>query len=126
MTRYFFISILLLALFATYSNNSYAKSFKHTRTSIAANSSNDEKEQKALPVPATAPKNSTRATAPEDAPERKAHGLKLDEIPHIHHFHKERVRKSKRHHKKIWTMSKILLLLCHVALLMMAYMHAAH
>ena len=126
MTRYFFISILLLALFATCSNNVYAKNYKHTRTTVATTTSRNEKEQKALPVQATAPKSSTRATAPEDASEHKAHGPKLEEVPHIHHFHKERVRRSKRHHKKFWALSKLLLLLCHVALLMMAYMHAAH
>ena len=126
MTRYFFISIFLLALFATSSNNVYAKSFKHTRITVATNSTREQNEQKALPVQAAAPKTSTRATAPEETPEHKAHGPKMEEVPHIHHFHKERVKRSKRHHKKIWTMSKLLLLLCHIALLVMAYTHAAH
>ena len=126
MTRYFFISILLLALFATSSNNAYAKVAKHTRITVTTNSAKDQNEQRALPVQASTPKTSTRATAPEEAPENKAHGPKLEEVPHIHHFHKERVQKSMRHHKKFWALSKLLLLLCHIALLMMAYMHAAH
>ena len=126
MTRYFFISFFLLALFATCSNNVYAKNSKHTRMTVTTNSTKEEKEQKALPVQAASPKTSTRATAPEDTSENKAHGPKLDEVPHIHHFHKERMKKSKRHHKKFWALSKLLLLLCHIALLMMAYMHAAH
>ena len=126
MTRYFFISIFLLALFAISANNTYANSNKHNRTTVNANNTKEQNEQKALPVQAAAPKNSTRATTPEEAPENKAHGPKLDEVPHIHYFHKERVKRSKRHHKKIWTISKILLLLCHVALLVMAYSHAAH
>src|SRR5262245_45330749 len=123
MTRYFFISILLLVLFTNTSNHVYAMSNK--TSTVNTKSSKDEKEQKALPVQAAAPKNSTRASAPEEAPEHKSHGLKLDEVPHIHHFHKERVKKAKRHHKKYWALSKIVLLLCHIALLMMAYMHAA-
>ena len=126
MTRYFFISILLLGLFAAISNNSYAKTHKSTRTMTVNNSTNKENQQKALPVQAAAPKSSTRTTESENTAEHKAHGPKMEEIPHIHHFHRERVKKVQRHHKKIWTMSKILLLLCHVALLVMAYTHAAH
>ena len=126
MTHYFFISILLLALFATSSNNAYAKSYKHTRTTVAANSNKDENEQKALPVPAATPKNSTPTTSSENAAEHKGHGLSTEETPHIHHFHKERVKKSKRHHKKFWMLSKLLLLLCHIAMIVLAYTHAAH
>lgn len=126
MTRYFFISILLLALFAISSNNVFAKSYKHTRTAVATNSTKEQTEQKALPVQATTPKTSSRANSTEDAPEHKGHGLRGEEIPHIHHFHKERVKKSKRHHKKLWILSKALLLLCHIALMMLAYTHMAH
>ena len=123
MTRYFFISILLLVFFTSTANHVNAKSTKYT--TVNTNNTKEEKEQTALPVQANAPKSSTRATMPEEAPEHKAHGPKLDEVPHIHHFHKERVKKSKRHHKKYWALSKIVLLLCHIALLMIAYMHTA-
>lgn len=57
---------------------------------------------------------------------KKPHLLKTDELAHIHHFHKERVKNMKRHHKKIWMMSKILLILSHLILLICAYLHLAH
>ena len=61
--------------------------------------------------------------ARQEQPVKKPHLLKMEELAHIHHFHKERVKKMKRHHKKCWTLSKILLILCHIALLVIAYMH---
>lgn len=115
-----------MALFAASSNHAYGKSYKHSRAAVATNSTKEQTEQKALPVQAATPKTSTRANSPEDAPEHKAHGPRIEEVPHIHHFHKERVKKSKRHHKKFWILSKALLLLCHIALMMLAYMHMAH
>ena len=126
MTRYFFISILLLALFATSSNNAYAKRIKHTRITVTTNSTNDQNEQKALPVSATTPKTSTPTTSSENTAEHKGQGLRMEEVPHIHHFHKERVKKSKRHHKKFWILSKLLILICHIAMIVLAYTHAAH
>ena len=62
-------------------------------------------------------------TVPPLHPEEKGHTPKLEELPHIHHFHKERVKKIKRHHKKCWTLSMLLLVLCHISILIMAYMH---
>ncbi len=57
---------------------------------------------------------------------KKPHILKTDELAHIHHFHKERVRKLKRHHKKYWILSKLVLVLCQLVLLICAYLHLAH
>lgn len=64
-------------------------------------------------------------TVPPVAPGEKAHTPKIDELPHVHHFHKERVKKVKRHHKKVWTISMLILVLCHISILIMAYMHVA-
>lgn len=50
----------------------------------------------------------------------------MDELAHIHHFHKERLKKSKRHHEKYWTLSQLLLLLCHAAVLIISYLHIIH
>ena len=59
-------------------------------------------------------------------PPKRSHLLKTEELAHIHHFHKERVKKLKRHHKKYWLLSKILLILCHLVLLICAYLHMTH
>ncbi len=50
----------------------------------------------------------------------------MDETPHIHHFHKERVKKIKKHHSKFWFISKLILILCHISLLVIAFLHATH
>lgn len=56
----------------------------------------------------------------------KSHSSHMDELAHIHKFHKERVKKIKKHHDKYWLLSKILLILCHVSILIMAFLHATH
>lgn len=65
-------------------------------------------------------------TVPQESHEEKSHPPKTEELPHIHRFHKERVKKVKRHHKKYWFLSMLLVVLCHAAILFMAYMHAIH
>src|SRR5687768_15358777 len=65
------------------------------------------------------------ATRP-DHHSKKTHSPKLEEVAHIHHFHKERVKKLKKHQKKCWAFSKIILVLIHIALLVMAYSHVTH
>ena len=65
-------------------------------------------------------------SAKQEEPFKKPHLLKSEELAHIHHFHKERVKKIKRHHIKFWVMSKILIILCNLVLLVCAYMHLTH
>ena len=59
------------------------------------------------------------------APHGKMHTPQMDELAHLHKFHKERVKKAK-HHGKYWLLSKILLVLCHLSILVIAYLHATH
>lgn len=49
-----------------------------------------------------------------------------DELAHIHHFHKERLKKMKRHYRKSVLMSKLLLVLVHAAILFVSYLHVVH
>ena len=56
----------------------------------------------------------------------KHHLSKIEELGKIHRFHKERVRKAKKHSGKYWLAIKILLVCCHVALLIHAFMHLTH
>lgn len=65
--------------------------------------------------------------APEQkVPHGKAVSPNTDELPHIHKFHKERVKKIKKHHSKFWIVSKLLLVLCHLSILVLAFVHATH
>lgn len=65
------------------------------------------------------------------APESKdSHGKsvtpQMDEVAHIHKFHKERVKKIKKHHNKFWILSKIILVICHLSVLVIAFLHVTH
>jgi hypothetical protein len=59
-------------------------------------------------------------------PHGKAHVPQMEELPHIHKFHKERVKKIKKHHSKYWLLSQVLLALCHLSILIIGYLHATH
>jgi len=71
-----------------------------------------------------APLKSVPQGAIPEAPAEKGHGHPpgMDETPHIHHFHKQRVKKLKKH-QHYWTASKLLLALIHCVLLFMSYLH---
>src|SRR5687767_3907401 len=60
------------------------------------------------------------------APHGKTHAPHSEELPHIHKFHKERVKKIKKHHGKFWLLTQVLLFICHAAILYICYLHAAH
>ncbi len=56
----------------------------------------------------------------------KLHLLKIEELGKIHRFHKERVKKSKRHPNKLWIIAKLVIISCQIALLIHAFMHLTH
>jgi hypothetical protein len=123
MTRYIFISSFFLAIFlfiiATTANSDYkafSASVSHHSKAITTKATTDSPE---MPMPAL-------PAAATSEHERKSTGMKMEELAHIHHFHKERVKKVKRHHKKIWTVSKVLLIIIHMVLLVTAFMHVTH
>jgi len=120
MTRFillssFFLAMILMASFSasTGTNKSSTVTVSNTIGTVSASASEPMPQ-----FPAT-------RKVPPMAPEEKAPTPKIDELPHVHHFHKERVKKVKRHHKKIWTISMLILVLCHISILVMAYMHVA-
>jgi hypothetical protein len=62
----------------------------------------------------------------QEEPVKKPHLMKTEELAHIHHFHKERVKKEKYHHQAAYSVAKLILILCHISLLVVAYMHLCH
>lgn len=60
------------------------------------------------------------------APHGKAHTPHSEELPDIHRFHKERVKKIKKHHSKCWFLSQVLLFICHASVLYISYLHVVH
>jgi hypothetical protein len=120
MARFIFISIFFLAMILMASFTASAATNKPSSLKMSITKDNGPAAaSEPMPLfPAT-------RTIPPVSSEEKAHTPKVEELPHIHHFHKERVKKAKRHHKKYWAFSKIILILCHIALLVMAYIHTA-
>ena len=124
MRRNSSISILLISMFFFCPNSG----LPHDQ--IVRSAAHDHSKERILNIQGESTQSHTAIpVAPVTQTEehtKKPHLLKTDELAHIHHFHKERVKKMKRHHKKIWMMSKILLILSHLVLLICAYMHSAH
>lgn len=60
------------------------------------------------------------------APHGKMHVPHMEELPHIHRFHKERVKKIKKHHGKYWLLSQVIIVLCHLSILVIGFLHATH
>ena len=117
-------SILLLVLFLMNLNtvSAHVQNVKATVVNIS-------KEKKMFAEGGIKIPDMSQTAIPVTQPEehsKKPHVLKMDELAHIHHFHKERVKKLKRHHKKCWVLSKLILILCHLVLLVCAFMHFAH
>lgn len=125
MTRYSSFSILFLAIALMVSSDVMAATkseliaaANHLQLAATTETSSE------TPAP-DASKHKLPATRPEEH-EKKTHIQKTEETAHIHHFHKERVKKIKRHHKKFWVISKIILILCHLVLLYCAFLHLTH
>jgi hypothetical protein len=86
---------------------------------------------KSTPAGANAQKDNKEDTPwlPDAQPARghkERQQQKTEELAHIHHFHKERVKKVSRHHSLIWMISKILITICHLVLLLCAFLHLSH
>jgi hypothetical protein len=126
MTRFFFISIFFLAMISMTSYSASASGNKSSVTKKILKRIKPKENSTSFPVSKTIPKVPAAKTVPPEPEEEKSHSSKTEELPHIHHFHKERMKKIKRHHKKCWALSMILLVICHLAILAMAYMHVAH
>jgi hypothetical protein len=123
MTRYPLFSILFLVAVSVVINTTSREDRKAFMASAYSIKSADFSHSE--PIGHDLPLSHIPAAKPTE-PVKESHGTKLEEVAHIHHFHKERVKKLKRHHEKFWILSKILLILCHLLLLVVAYLHVTH
>jgi hypothetical protein len=125
MTQKSFTSFLFIVIFVTIANHSSATgnhelSSVDNHYNVSATTTPDE------PVRADMSQPIIPAARPIVPHEHKSESPKMEELAHIHHFHKERVKKIKRHHKKFWLLSKLFIIVCHLLLLICAYMHVTH
>jgi hypothetical protein len=126
MTRYFILSIFFLATASLGSFTSYASADKTSKASVHENFDIGTAAQNSPSVPV---KYIPALPAAEPfQPVQKTHGQvpSFDELAHVHHFHKGRVKKIKKHAAKCWALGKLVLILCHIAMLVIAYMHVTH
>ncbi len=66
------------------------------------------------------------ASTPMDTHHGKAARTpQMEELPHIHRYHRERVKKQV-HHGKLWFLARALVVICHLSLLWIAYLHLTH
>jgi hypothetical protein len=126
MTRYFILSIFFLTMASVASFTSHAAAGKAVKASVQENFDIGTAAQSTELPPV---KNIPALPAAEPfQPVQKGHGQvpSFDELAQVHHFHKGRVKKIRKHHEKCWALSKLILVLCHIAILVIAYMHVAH
>jgi hypothetical protein len=60
------------------------------------------------------------------APHGKSSVPHFEELPHIHKYHKERVKKIKKHHSKLWILGQALVVICNISILIIGFLHATH
>ena len=123
MTRQITISTILLTFILLVSSGT-------ARPVATVSESNEKTEQKPVMVPAKPMQSSLPV---KDFPEagmkavaHKHHLLKIEELGKIHRFHKDRIKKVKKHQDPLWIMALVLVDACHIALLVHAFMHLTH
>jgi hypothetical protein len=124
MTKYFICSLLVMVLSGTMVNAraTNSRSVKHLSTLQHT----DAQSMPARPISGMPAEGlpASKETPVEHG--KGSHPPAIDETPHIHHFHKHRVKKLIRHHGKCWFISQALVIICQLVLLYMAYMHVVH
>ena len=114
-----FLMIFFLATIPVFADGHTAKAKSETY-------SNEVNTQATSDYPATDKQMPVFPSPAPKAPHGKANAPHMEELPHIHKFHKERVKKSKKHHSKYWLLSQVILALCHLSILVIGYLHATH
>ncbi len=125
MTQRIIFSILFLVIVSLGSNKVSASGQRESMTGIDIHKMDMSTATKETSAPV---KNMPVIPAPKpEVPHNKAaHPPHMEELPHIHRYHKERVKKVKQHHTKLWLIGQLLVVLCHISLLVIAYLHVIH
>ncbi|MBL7725170.1 MAG: hypothetical protein JNK27_13540 [Chitinophagaceae bacterium] len=125
MTRYFILTAIFLVTFVTASSHVYA-SIKEAQTSKKAGHRGDSKAATSYDMTGKASSNHQAAKGHHPIDKAHAHVPTWDELAHIHHFHKGKLKKIRRHYRKCLFMTKLLLVVCHAAVLFISYLHVIH
>jgi|GEM_PF-1357690 len=125
MTRYFILTAILLVTLFTASNHVYG-SINEAHTSKKAGHKGDSKATTAYDMTGKTSAHQQAAKGHHPVDKAHAHVPSWDELAHIHHFHKGKLKKIRRHYKKCIFMTKLLLFICHAAVLFISYLHVTH
>lgn len=125
MTRYFILTAIFLVAFFTASNHVYG-SIKETPASNGEGHKSDGKATTAYDMTGKTSTHQQAAKGHHPVDKTHAHVPSWDELAHIHHFHKGKLKKIRRHYKKCAFMAKLLLVICHAAVLFISYLHVIH
>ncbi len=122
MTHPFFLtSFFLVCFFATAASASPAKNVIETATATATVVATVESSTPLNHLPVKLP--GLMGTRPSH---HKMHVPVMEELAKVHRFHKGRVKKARRFGSQYWVSLKLLLVICHIALLVCAYLHVTH
>jgi hypothetical protein len=91
------------------------QTIKEVKTTASAHHSDEAKK-----VPVSASDSHPKA------PHGKTNTPHMEELPHIHKYHKERVKKVKKHHTKLWFLGQALVVLCNLSIMVIGYLHLTH
>lgn len=126
MTRYFILTASFILLFVIGIID--AKASDKPATEIFSNNGKESDNAGKTATYGHSKSSPASHGAKSQVPAEKHHAQAptMDETPHIHRFHKERVKKIKQHHTKCWIASQVIVVLCNLSLLVIAYMHIIH
>jgi hypothetical protein len=120
-TKYFGLILSIVCILFSGPVHAGTRPVQHSSETTASSQADKQAGQDAAAKQGTA-----AADGHAKAPHGKTQVPHAEELPHIHKFHKERVKKLKKHHGKCWFLSQALLFLCHAAILYISYLHLTH
>lgn len=109
-----------LSSFAVLANSHSTKTETEQTSKEVKTTANADHSDEAKKIPVSASDSHSKA------PHGKTNAPHMEELPHIHKYHRERVKKIKKHHTKLWILSQALVVICNLSILVIGYLHLTH
>lgn len=115
-----FTIVFSVATTTAVANGNQVKTSTEQSSKEVKNTTSTEHSDDAKKVPVSTSDSHSKA------PHGKSSVPHFEELPHIHKYHKERVKKVKKHHSKLWFLGQVLVVLCNISILIIGFLHATH
>lgn len=115
-----FTIVFTVATTTAVANGNQVKTSTEQSSKEVKNTTSTEHSDDAKKVPVSTSDSHSKA------PHGKSSVPHFEELPHIHKYHKERVKKVKKHHSKLWFLGQVLVVLCNISILIIGFLHATH